>query len=257
MGHIRLGGGLPRTKKWREVVALVAGDGSPAEVADATIQAAEEFLAAGADPAVVHTVWLLTQLPDAARSADFAAALASVGVSVKGPPSAVELASAVGRAVDEYVASLGRPRSDLGEMARLSAMETLASATFERAPGLFGPNPDAAREAVAQIGTEHQFGAFARTFFARLTERSLVHYVSRELPLHVGPAARFSTISEQRDFQDAVALHARQASKIVETFAGGWYSKARFERDLTPDRTARFVGYAMKKLRDELRMGAA
>lgn len=233
------------------------GEGSPAQVADATMEAAQDqFLGASADPAVVHVVWLLTQLPDAARSADFAPALAALGISVKGQPSALELASAVGRAVDDHLASLGKPRSDLGEMARLAAMETLASATMDRAPGLFGPNPEATRDAVARIGTEHQFGAFARSFFARLTERTLVHYVSRELPLHVGPDARFQTASQQQQFQEAVALHARQASKIVETFAGGWYSKARFEHDLTPERTGRFVSYAMTKLRAELRMGA-
>ncbi len=257
MGHNRLGGGLPRTKRWIEVINLVGQGGSPEQVADATLDATEgQFFAAADDPVVVRTVWLLTQLPDAARVGDFAANLRALGMDVADSPSSTELASALGRAVDTFATSLGQPRSDLAEMARLSAMETVAAAAFERSPGLFGLNPDAARTAVAQIYTEQKFGVFARDFFARLTERTLVHYVSRELPLHVGSGERFETATEQRAFQDAVATHARQASKIVETFAGGWYSKARFQRDLTPERTARFIGYSMKKLRAELRLGA-
>lgn len=54
MGHLRLGR-LPRTQKWKEVIGLVDGGGSAAQVADATIDATEAQLS-GADPAVVHTV---------------------------------------------------------------------------------------------------------------------------------------------------------------------------------------------------------
>jgi len=255
MGHIRLGR-LPRTQKWKEVIALVGGDGSAAEVADATVDAAEaDFFSAGADPTVVHTVWLLTQLPDAARTEDFAGALRALGIDVTGDPSATELASAVGRAVEAFAQQQDRPRSDIGELARLAAVETLANSLRSATPSLFGPQLGEVQAQVGQIATEKQFGKFARDFFARMTERVLTYYVSRELPLHVGDGLRFNDLDQQRAFQDAVGLHARQAALIVESFAGGWYSKARFERDLTPDRTGRFVAYAMKKMRGELRRG--
>lgn len=257
MGHIRLGR-LPRTQKWLDVVALVGGDGSAAAVAGATIDAAEaEFYSAASDPVVVHTVWLLAQLPDAARTEDFVSALSGLGVEVSRDPSATELAAAVGRAVDAYAQALDYPRSDIGEIARLAAVDTLVQATRTGTPQLFGPVEGETRDQVRRIATERQFGTFARDFFARMTERVLTYYVSKELPLHTGQGQRFSTLHEQRAFQDAVGLHARQAAVIVETFAGGWYSKARFERDLTPERTGRFVAYAMKKMRGELRRGVS
>ena len=255
LGHLRLGR-LPRTQKWREVVGLVAGDGSAAQVADATLEAAETQVT-GADPAIVHTVWLLAQLPDAARTDEFADALRGLGVQVSEQPSATELAGALGSAVERHLWEIGQSRSDVGEMARLAAMETLARTIEPPTKGLFGPVPGEIQKAVGQLGTERQFGTFFRDFFARLTERVLTHYVSKELPLHVGREQRFQSLDEQRRFQEAVALHARQASRIVEEFAGGWYSKARWQNDLTPDRTARFVAYAMKKIRGELRRGAA
>ena len=126
----------------------------------------------------------------------------------------------------------------------------------QRTTSLF-PEPDDVRREVAKLGTEVQFGKLARDFFARFTERSLKYYVDRELPRQVGGDGRFQTLAEQRDFSRALELHCQQAAKIVEAFAGGWWSKARFEKDLSEERTARFVGYALKKMRDELRKGAA
>jgi len=46
MGHTRLGD-LPRTRKWQEVVALVAGGAGVCQVANAVIQAAERGLNLG------------------------------------------------------------------------------------------------------------------------------------------------------------------------------------------------------------------
>lgn len=279
MGHLRLGR-LPRTGKWRDVVGLVGGGGSAAQVADATLDAAEGQFA-GADPAIVYSVWLLTQLPDAAKSPDFVGALAQLGVSVRPGASASELASAVGRAVDEHLSEAVRPRSDVGEMARLAAVETLAHHTRTTQLGMFprqepaGPavgeaissigrpaamrapgSSEDAQAAVARLTSPQRFGALARDFFARLTERVLTYYVSKELPLHVGSGQRFGSLDEQQRFQEAVGVHAHEAARIVEEFAGGWYSKARFEHGLTEERTEKFVAYAMKKMRGELRRGA-
>jgi hypothetical protein len=205
----------------------------------------------------VRTVWLLAQLPDAARAVDYADALRRLGLDVPDAPSVYDLASAFGRAVDDHVFDTGRPHSDLGEMARVAAMETLSRVIQDRTDGLFGAKPEDVQRAVAQLGTDKQFGSLSREFFGRLTERVLTYFVSRELPAHVGEGRRFATPADQRAFEQAVATHAHQAARIVETFAGGWYSKARFEKDLSPERTARFVGYAMTKMRGELKRGAA
>ncbi|MCA8975205.1 MAG: hypothetical protein KDC98_10810 [Planctomycetes bacterium] len=141
-------------------------------------------------------------------------------------------------------------------MALGAAVESIAGDLARRTATLFPDASDVAR-GIAGLGTEAQFGRIVRQFFARFTERCLSYYVDRELPRHVGEGRRFSTLAEQKAFSRALDLHCQQASKIVESFAGGWWSKARFEGDLSEARTARFVGYALKKVRDELRRGAA
>ena len=256
MGHIRLGR-LPRTKRWNEVVELIGGSASSAAVASATLDAAEGDLArAASDPGVLRSFYLLTQLPDAARSEDFASALRGLGIDVSASPSTAELSAALSDAIDRHINSTRR-RTDLGDMAQSAAVETLASLVSGRTQSLFGSTPDDVRREVSKLATEKQFGTVARDFFARFAQRFLTYYVSRELPQHVGPDRRFGSAAEQRRFNEALDLHCKQASKIVEKFAGTWYSKARFEKDLTEDRTARFVGYALKKMRLELRRGDA
>ena len=81
-------------------------------------------------------------------------------------------------------------------------------------------------------------GELAREFFASLTRRYLDYYLSRELSQHVGPQRRLPTITVHVDFNQALELHCREASRIVEDFAGSWYTKAQFQGGITPDRRA-------------------
>ncbi len=255
MGHIRLGT-LPRTRRWKELIDLVGGGASSAAVAAATLDAVDEDLANAADdPGLKRAFWLLSQLPDAARSKDFAAALRDLGLTVSDNPSAADLTSAFTSAVDRHVDAL-KARSGPGELAQLAAVETLSGFLRDRASSLWGSTPEDVRRELGKGATEMQFGHLARDFFARFTERFLTYYVSKELPQHVGAGRRFEDLNEKQAFSSALELHCRQASKIVESFAGGWYSKARFEKDLTEERTSKFLGYALKKIRGELRRGA-
>src|SRR5262245_10917869 len=71
MGHIRLKR-LPATRKWREVVGLLLADAPVERVAFASSDAAEAGLqGARRDPVLAYSLWLLTQLPLAARAPDF------------------------------------------------------------------------------------------------------------------------------------------------------------------------------------------
>jgi hypothetical protein len=137
MGHVRLGR-LPRTRKWNEVVDLIAGGAGTAQVATATINAAEKGLGHAAnDDGVIETIWLLTQLPLAARSKDFAGALRERTVSASDSPSLPDVIAAVSEAIDAKMAN-NRGRSDLGEMAQMAAAETISEVIGARSGGFSG-----------------------------------------------------------------------------------------------------------------------
>jgi|SRR5579863_3665742 len=252
MGHVRLGR-LPQTRKWQHVVGLLGSSAAIDEVAAASALAAESALRdAFADPALTQTVWLLTQLPLAARSANFAAALRGLGLRIDPEPSLLEVVGAVSEAVDRHAARVGG-RTDLGELAQQAAAESLTAIVGRALPSLFAPTPEEVRKAFGRLAAKDRYGELARDFFANLTRRYLDYYLSRELSQHVGPQRRLPTIVGHVDFNQALDLHCREASRIVQDFAGGWYTKAQFEGGVTPERARRFAFRALRKIVAELK----
>jgi hypothetical protein len=252
MGHQHLGT-LPRSRVWRQVVQLISGGADVKDIAAATSAAAEHQMAdASNDPAVKHAFWLLTQIPVAARKEDFASELKKLGMCVTDRPSLIEIAVAMTAAVDRYVGRAGG-RTDLGEMAQLSAVESLNAVAGRELPDLFGATTEKTKAALGGLGTVKQFAVLARDFFSRLARRQLSYFLSRELSQHVGVNSRFQTIREHRNFEKALDLHCREASRIIKEFSGEWFSKHTYEGGINEAKAGRFVHVAFKKLREELR----
>lgn len=252
MGHIRLGT-LPQSKRWGQVVSLLKeGAGTP-EVAAASLDASKSgFQQAVKDEGLLHSVWLLTQVVAAAQSPDFSSRLNQVGLDVSSQPSLLEITGAFTSAVDAHYRETGG-RTDIGEMAQMAATETITSLVGREAQSLFGTTSADVQRAFKKYSTTKQFGTFARDFFSKFTQRYLTYFLSRELSNHVGGNHRFANIKEHSEFVKALNTHCVQASEIVEKFSGGWFSKTKFyEGEITPEKTAGYVAFALKKLKDEL-----
>ncbi len=117
MGQLLLGR-LAETKRWKEVVALLRAGSSVAELADAAAHAAEsEWYSAKGDPGLGYTIWLLTQLPFAARSPQFAARLGALGFDVGAEQPSFGIVADFTKAGNQNVAARN-DRTDLDELAR-------------------------------------------------------------------------------------------------------------------------------------------
>lgn len=251
MGHIRLGN-LPRTRNWIQVIELIASDVGTPEIAASTMNAAQGGLFdAAKDRGLVYSFWLLTKIPLAARESDFAAGLRRIGLKISDKPDLLEVVGSFTDAVDAYLQQNGG-RTDLGEMAEMAVAESLTVLGAERTRSLFETTPDDVHRAFREFSKSKQFGVLAKEFFARLTYRYLGYFLSRELPNHIGGDGRFFNIDDHAEFNDALSLHCRQAAYIVETFAGGWFSKTNYEGGISPAKAAGFLHVALGKLRDEL-----
>jgi hypothetical protein len=163
----------------------------------------------------------------------------------------MELVSSFAEAVDERMHKGGR--TDLGEMAEMAAIETLTQIVGARLPALFEPTPGDVQHALRSLATEKQFGAVARDFFSRFVKRYLDYYLSREISAHVGGDARFHNVDDHAEFDAALAQHCFETARIVEDFAGQWFSKTHWERGITRERSKGFAYVAFKKLGAELR----
>jgi hypothetical protein len=257
MGHQRLGR-LPATRPWQGVVALITGGADAAKIAGAVGQAAEESLQrAGNDSALRQGFWLLTQLPLAAREADFGRALLTLGLDTTSQPSLIEIGAAVMTTIDDVIACDPRA-TDFSEIAATATVESLVAVAGRDAGGLFGAAyaADDAHVALRDLAKPTRFAVLARDFFARLTREYLAYYLSRVLPDHVGGAQRFPSLKDHHAFERALETHCRETSQVIEGFAGGWFDKTNYEGGITPDKAGRFAHVAFGKVRDELQARA-
>ena len=253
MGHQRLGV-LPRSRDWQQVIALIPEGAEVNIVAAATSKAAEaSMIDASADPAVRHAFWLLTQIPLAARQKNFVAALGHLGLSrVPAQPTLADIVSGMMDAIDAAIGR-SRGRTDFGEMAQLSASESLIAVVGSELRDLFGTTSDQVKLALAGLATVKQFSVLARDYVARLARRHLSYFLSRTLSDHVGPGRRFSSVREHRSFEEALDLHCRETTRIIKEFSGEWFSKRIYEGWIDQEQAGRFVHAAFQKVREELR----
>jgi hypothetical protein len=252
MGHIRLKR-LPATRRWHQVVALLTAGASSNQIAQASAKASEAALNhAQADPVLAQSLWLLTQIPLAARSGDFGMAAQSIGLLLPPHANLIDVVASFGDAV-EAATSRSAGRTDLGEMARRAASESLLTLAGDELPGLFEATDSDVRRALGRFAAPDQFARLARDFFARLTYRHLDYYLSRTLSNQVGPGLRFAGIAGRQAFDAALDQHCREASRIIEAFAAGWFSKTIFQGGITPAKAKAFVFVALKKISAELR----
>jgi hypothetical protein len=252
MGHIRLGT-LQQSKKWRHVIGLLDYGADVESIAEAASKASETDLKrATDDPFFQYVTQLLVRLPLIARGPRFEAELADLGIAADALSSVTGLLSGLNEALSQQAFEQGRS-SDAGELARAALLESLSVQLRDKLPTLFDPTPQEVRRALASFAGGQAFSVLARDFFARLTYRSLDYYLSREFANHTGAGKRFAQDADRIAFEGALRQHTFEASKIVESFAGGWYGKTVWkEQNLSQDKINDFTRYAFTKLRSEL-----
>lgn len=252
MGH-QLLGRLPRSRLWQEVVELISAGADLRGVAAATSAAVEQQMSnAGNEHAIAYSFLLLCRIVTAARTADFDDQLRSLGLRVD-RPTLLRLTTEMISAIDRHVASAGE-RSDLAEMAELSAAESLNFVAGQQSNDLFGASAERTRVTLAALATDRHFPELARNFFARLTRRQFSYFLTRELSRHVGANSRFRTVREHQLFEDALDRHCWEASRIIEEFAAQWLQRRRFENNLNEVEARGFVFYAFTKIRAEMEL---
>lgn len=257
MGHVRLGL-LPRTKAWKEVVGLIAAGADVSQIANATITAAEKaFSFVMKDVGYTEAVWLMTQMAIAAKKPDIHQHLAATGIHLPADPSLIDVTTAITEALDRRVDGNGK-QSDLGGLANRAIVGAVNDVLSPKLHSLFSSDPDTMRAALADLGKPKEFGEFSRRFFARLANEGLQYFLSKVVNTQLGDGMRFATMNQSAQFNAALETHTREASVIVEQFSSEWFSKHRFQEggDISRESSDGFAGYALKKMKDELKAGA-
>lgn len=253
MGHIHLGV-LPTSKKWHDVVDLLASGAATEAVVAASARAAEnDFLAAVRDPVFVEAMRLLLSIPLAARSPDFADALRAAGLDIGNEVGVFSLVQSAMMRLDEVGRTQGH-RTDLGELASRALAKTLGDCIGDDLPGLFDVTPADVQATVRKLSYSKGIAYLTRSFFGDLVGSTLSYWLDRILPLHVGAGRRFENVAARGTFDVALRQYSSEATRIIQEFSGGWYGKVLHEQGKFSSHEATVFGaVALKKITSELR----
>ncbi len=246
---------IPTTREWKHVAALINAGADPDQIANASIRAAEQgFLQSSKDIGVLETLFLMLRLPHAARQPAFDEGLRECGLIVKREPTLTELIAGVSDAIDNTLSNC-RHRTDLGEMAQMALVESLAK-VFDAHLNqqLFDTPQTSLQQCLARYATVVQLGAFARAFFSRFTFKCLDYYLGRVTKLHVGVDRRFYNLDEQATYMEVLERHCYECALIVTRYTGEWNAKQRYEHgEVDRDLVRAYAHGAMRKMIKALR----
>ena len=253
MGHIHLGV-LPKSRKWQDVVGLLASGAATSDVVSASATAAEkDLLSAARDPVFVEAVRLLLSIPLAARNPSFEGALRDVGLRPEGEIGILSLVRAAMSRLDKVAREQGRP-SDLGELASRALSRTLSDCIGGELPGLFDATAADVQATTRKLSYSRGIAFLSRSFFNDLVSSALSYWLDRVLPLHVGAGRRFENVSGRSEFDVALRQYSHEATRVIQEFSGGWYGKVVHEKGAIGTQEATVFGaVALKKISEELR----
>jgi len=213
-----------------QVVELL--DTSPqetAKIAGLVIEAADLRLRRLAnDPSLTYCFWLLTRIAWSARSPHFYDDLSELGIEIAPNASALTLVSRVADRVRAAISGYP-PSGHFAEISSLALRRALTETVGQQGPSLFDSSAEDVQRAFRGYSTRDRFGELAHRFFSAFMSRTLRSLVDRELANHVSAASHLSSVESSLEFMQALDTHARQSARIVEEFAGGWYSKHNWE----------------------------
>lgn len=257
MGHIRLGR-IPKTKQWNKLFQLLAAPGiDAAQVARAIAIASQKtILSSTANPAAHYCFWLLTRLATAAKSQDFRGELAKIGIRVDNAKSGMDILAAVADVSAKEVRRRGTGNV-LDQIAELSLRDTLSHHVAANSQGLFGCGVEDVQSALRELSTQRAFGKVASDYFAHFLGRSIKLVADKEISNHVGVGKPLASPAAALQFERDVERYSSESSRIVEDFAGGWFSKHNWQQrgEISEAETSAFVSYAFQKLEMDLQKG--
>ncbi len=90
-------------------------------------------------------------------------------------------------------------------------------------------------------------------FLAALLGRAVSYYLTKELPLQLGPDRRFKSLTELNEFEDEIRVWSRERAQIASDFSGAWLSKTRYRSgEPTLQAAKTYLRYALAKVGSEV-----
>jgi hypothetical protein len=256
MGHVRTGF-LPRTAQWNAIVhqlSLFGGDASVVPIiADGTLSAIKKiYEVMPFDESIIKAISYLVNLAFSAKQTDQITYLNSQGYLVDKNLSTFSLVASAQRLITTENGSL-----EINKIAEDAAMQAVIAYQEKHQTNQLGLFGSETQSPSSSIGNGAAFCELARSFFAAFTDRQIKYYVDRVAASTInnyGELEKFTSfLSEQ---SNAIADHAFETSKIMQSFAAGWFNKYA-DNSLPSDKEIMdFLRISFGKMREEFRREA-
>jgi hypothetical protein len=252
MGHERIGF-LPKRQSWKHIIdQLEQFNNSPdvvSQIANRTLEnIRQRYSSMPYDESITKAIKFLSILAFSAKKNNQLGFLGDNGIAIT-DLSLFTLA----RGAKEYIQTK-QGSLETNKIACDSILEAIAK--YEHAyriqqNSLFDDKPD---NIWAKIGNGAAFCELARGFFASFTDRYLRYFIEREA------AHNINSIEKQEFFNnelsEQISKHSYETSKIMQSFAAGWFNKYSLNGIPSNDEIKGFLKLSFEKMREEFRREA-
>ncbi len=257
MGHERIGF-LPHTKQWKaltEQISAYNGDiQSAKEIADYTLDAIRaKYMALPYDESLIKAIRFIVTLSVSASKDDQVSFLRSIGYSIPQELTAFSVLSNVNQQITTESGSL-----ETNKIVRDSVMQAIIEYSQSKEQldqlSLFSESGESLWKS---IGNGAAFCEITRTFFAAFTCRQLRYYIERTAASSIDDYSRLNSFIQNLDAcSKEIADHSFEVSKLVQSFAAGWYNNHAHLNIPTDQEIVSFLRLSFGKLREEFRREA-
>jgi hypothetical protein len=256
MGHMRIGF-LPRRKQWNAIVeqlSLFVGDQeSVRQIAEATLKAIQNnYARLPYDESIIKAMKFLAVLSFSANAEEQSVFLNKNGCNVDNEMTLFSImASAQGYISTEYGSlEVNKMACD----AVLKSVMLFYDRHKDNQLSLFG---NGAEETWRKAGTGAAFCEMARSFIAEITEKQLRYCIEREAARTINDFGLMQAFDSALSVQStAISNHALDISKLMQSWAAGWYNKEAVISLPSDEQLHRFLEYSFSKMREEFRREA-
>ncbi len=106
-------------------------------------------------------------------------------------------------------------------------------------------------------GSGREFCELARYFFAAFTEKQIRYYIDRVASSVIGDYGKYVHFSDALTAHTLeITEHAFGISKIMQSFAAGWFNKHALDNAPSDESVTDFLTMSFGKVREELRLEA-
>lgn len=250
MGHERIGF-IPKTKQWQSIVAQLQdydGDKTAvAKIATDTLDALRGLYSSLAyDPAIIASIRFLATVCHFSGSPD---KLKEIDVETSGDITMYSLL----RGANQYLSDES-DSMELGKLAKDSLMNAIISYQQVHETNQISFDGFDEKSVWSDIDSGAAFCEMTRSFVAEFTERNLNYYLERAAASEIQDYSKLVSFNQILKKQSvAITTHSYDISKLVQSFAAGWYNKNTGVQILDDEKISGFLSVAFKKIKEEFR----